>query len=224
MRFKNLAGQRFGRWTALKRSENKCGRVMWACKCDCGKVRDVISCNLVAGKTKSCGCLDVEVLVARSTTHGDTKGGYPTKEYRAWRHMLNRCHRKVEPNYNDYGGRGITVCGRWRGSYENFLEDMGRCPKEMSLDRKNNNGNYEPSNCRWATNQEQAGNKRTNVWVEGAGILMIQADWLSAMDVSRARWNGIKKRRGLTQEETLNFFLKEVPNGKCNEAREAISR
>jgi hypothetical protein len=98
--------------------------------------------------------------------HGDNRKGRRTKEYRVWAHIIGRCNNKNDASYRLYGGRGISVCERWR-VFENFLIDMGRAPEGLTLDRKDNNGNYEPSNCRWATPAQQSRNTRRNIVIDG---------------------------------------------------------
>ena len=144
-------GQRFGRLIAERKVRgHRCTR--WQCRCDCGEVRVVFVGHLTSGHTRSCGCLKT----GRKTTHGKTG----TRVHRAWGDMLSRCYNPNLPNFRYYGGRGITVCDRWRHSFEAFLEDMGEPPEGLSLDRKDNNGNYTPKNCRWATKSEQQKNRR----------------------------------------------------------------
>ena len=150
-------GQRFGRLTAIKRIAGK-----WRCRCDCGKVVRVFRENLTSGHTRSCGCLARDVTARRNrdnARHGHCKNNQSTKIYRVWSSMLERCRSPQHHAYDRYGGRGITVCDRWL-VFENFLADMGECPSGYSLDRINNDGNYEPSNCRWATDSEQNKNRR----------------------------------------------------------------
>jgi len=125
------------------------------CKCVCGTIRDVQAGNLVHGTTHGCGC----TRRSGNIKHGLSK----TPEHVAWKNMNGRCHNANRPDYIDYGGRGIVVCDRWRGEhgFENFLADVGHKPSpEHSLDRKENDGNYEPNNCHWATRQEQVLNRR----------------------------------------------------------------
>lgn len=151
--------EKYGRLTLLKEIEplyNKKVR-RFICLCDCGNEKVVMLSNLKNGSTNSCGCLNKEKVSVRSKTHGDS--GSP--EHRTWKLMKRRCDYPKGNRWIHYGGRGIKVCDRWLNSYENFLNDMGRKPTpKHSIDRINPDGNYEPSNCRWATAKEQSKNQR----------------------------------------------------------------
>jgi len=165
MRLKDLTGQKFGRLSVIERSGStkSGGNATWSCICDCGRTTTVESNTLRRGDTVSCGCWRKEILL--HTKHGESAcgtGTRPTTEYTCWVNMRLRCFNPNDQHWADYGGRGITVCERWRDSFENFLVDMGRKPTSAhSIDRwPNNDGNYELSNCRWATQKEQASNRR----------------------------------------------------------------
>lgn len=152
----DLTGKKFGRWNVISLShQNQKGLPYWKCVCDCGVKRVVRGVSLTCGESKSCGCYHKE----RVSTHNMT--GLPT--FKSWDSMKQRCTNANSPDYPKYGGRGITVCDRWLNSFDNFLEDMGQRPKSRTLDRKDNNGNYEPDNCRWATVAEQLSNRRNTV-------------------------------------------------------------
>jgi hypothetical protein len=164
MRRLDLTNQRFGRLTALAFEGSyhdgiRC-RTLWNCKCNCGSYVIVLSESLRNGKTKSCGCFRRETSAANNhqTTHGES---YRTPEYVVWTSMKQRCLDQNHKSYEYYGGRGIKVCAEWQASFSDFLADMGRRPSPThSIDRINNDGNYTPSNCRWATPHQQNNNRK----------------------------------------------------------------
>lgn len=185
MRKLELAGRKFGKLLVIEEvGKDRHGKITWLCRCECGKETNVSSSNLTSENSKSCGCVAVQKNILRNTTHGFTKRGNHTPEYHVWSSMIDRCCNPNNKRFPIYGGRGIEVCDRWLDSFENFIEDMGRRPvasikgkREYSIERINNNSNYEKSNCRWATAMEQGRNKTDNHWIEYNGMKMILQDW-----------------------------------------------
>jgi hypothetical protein len=150
----DLTNKIFNRLTVLKDTgkRNKCGHIIWECLCECGNITEVESHSLKNGNTKSCGCLSIK--------HGHTKKyGKNTITYYCWASMKSRCLNPNHERYKDYGGRGIQVCERWM-KFENFLADMGEKPNGLSIDRIDNEGHYELSNCKWSNDKDQANNRR----------------------------------------------------------------
>lgn len=181
--FKDLEGLSFNRYLVVSYAGKIKGTQMWNCVCDCGTERIAQAGNLLNGHSKSCGCFGREVTSKRSITHGESgKAG----EYQSWRSMLDRCRRPSSPAFVHYGKRGIGVCDRWL-LYKNFLADMGRKPSsDHSLDRIDNNGNYEPSNCRWATPKEQSRNRRNGRLLTWNGKTQCVAAWAEELRVGTA--------------------------------------
>ena len=159
----DLTGRLFGRWTVMRRG-TPVGEhpVRWLCRCDCGTERMVLGGTLRRGESHSCRCLSKELTIARQTKHGESVLSARTTEYTIWTKMIARCENQRDRGYPLYGGRGITVCDRWRDDFTVFLSDVGRRPSlRHSIDRyPDPHGNYEPSNIRWATSLQQGSNRR----------------------------------------------------------------
>lgn len=163
---KDMRGQQYGRLSVYEFSHSeKCNggaRAIWKCKCQCGNVKNISGDALRSGHTKSCGCLHRDCARQLNFKHGHRTVDATSSEYIAWENMRARCGNPKRPDYKNYGGRGITVCDRWRGSFPNFYADMGPKPSPVhSIDRINNDGNYDPDNCRWATRSQQRRNSRS---------------------------------------------------------------
>lgn len=169
-----LPGRQFGRLTVERIKGSIKGKRTAICSCICGKKDFVVTLSaLKAGNTRSCGCMFLEMMRGRFRTHGRSH----SVEHIAWLNIKIRCYDKKSMGYENYGGRGITVCDRWKNSFENFFADMGLRPSQKhTLDRINNNGNYEPGNCRWATHAEQSRNRRNNIIITVNGVNMCLTD------------------------------------------------
>ena len=171
---KDLTGQKFNYLTVLEYEGRKKSRTMWKCQCECGKITYVDSNSLKTGNTKACGCHQSDGW-GNNKTHGMTK----TKLYRTWQGMRNRCYRKSNKYYYNYGGRGICVCDTWKNSFEAFRDWAlsNGYDDRLMLDRIDNDGNYEPNNCRWVDRFQQMNNTRNNRILEYDGKAMTVTEW-----------------------------------------------
>lgn len=182
---KDAIGERFGRLVIVGISgKGKHGASMMITRCDCGESCTQAFGSLRAGDSKSCGCLQRELARSRLSTHGASK----TKEYKSWLKMKERCCNPNEIGFSRYGGRGIRVCERWMNDFECFLRDMGNAPTEgHTIERKDTNGDYDPSNCIWATRKQQNRNRRDTVLSIplAARIRALKADGVGRKQISR---------------------------------------
>jgi len=170
----DLTGQRFGKLVVISKTISDNYKSRWLCQCDCGNQTIVLIDNLKSGHTKSCGCFRKELRVKHNMCG--------ISVYNIWVTMNQRCNNKKHIGYKNYGGRGITVCNRWH-QFESFYKDMGDRPEGLTLERINNNSNYELSNCKWATQREQANNTRRNVIIEYLGQKKTIAQWARKLGI-----------------------------------------
>lgn len=214
--FIDLTGQKFGRLTVIKKvgcSKNK--SILWLCKCDCGNEVVVTSNNLRTGNSTSCGCFAREIRKKRCTIHGFRNA----RIYNIWRAMKQRCYNKNSKNYKNYGGRGIIVCNQWLKDFKSFYDwsMQNGYSDNLSIDRINVNGNYEPNNCRWITLQEQNNNRRSNNNLTIGNKTQNLSEWCKDLNINRHKiytlmkkgyncYNAIGKLLGFTDTQLNNFF------------------
>lgn len=200
MRNRDLTNQVFGRWTVLSKVQAPPGvKAKWLCRCSCGKEGAVFQNNLVSSISKSCGCLNLELVAARNLKHGF--GAEPLAQ--VWRDIKKRCYNPNHGSYKDYGGRGIKLADCWH-DYEVFRADVGHSPgKGYSLDRVNNDGDYAPGNVRWATWEEQATNKRSSRFLTHQGLTLTVSQWARGLGVPKSRIL-YRLRQGHSTESVLN--------------------
>ncbi len=204
----DLTGRQFGKWTVLAFAGKRNSLIFWTCRCQCGTIKDVYGSSLKNGASKTCGCGIVAATIRRSTKHGMACRGRLKVEYQTWSGMKDRCRNKNHAEYPIYGGRGIVVCERWLNSFGNFFADMGPRPSPRhSIDRIDNDGNYEPTNCRWATPIEQANNKRNNRMLSLDGETRTLPDWARLLGVSSHVLHQ-RLHRGWSVERTLRTKVK----------------
>lgn len=191
----DIKGKRFGMLTAVRYvGTNKYNQSRWLCVCDCGAVKVITRTHLIDGKTVSCG------KHAKYTLHGQRH----TRLYRIWLNMKNRCANPNDKHFDCYGGRRISVCEDWKSSFQNFREwaIANGYSDELTLDRIDVDGNYEPSNCRWSTRKEQANNKRTNVFIEWDGEVHTLKEWSRITGVNYSTLHS-RYAKGRSVEEIL---------------------
>jgi hypothetical protein len=208
---KSEIGNKYGRLTVVSHLGKKYSKGRshyWGCDCACGGYTEVSGHNLRSGAVASCGCV---FQYGPTATHGESRHGKITREYKIWQSMITRCTNPKRNNYHLYGGRGITVCDRWRNSYEAFLEDMGRAPsKKHTLDRNDNSKGYSPDNCSWETMSRQARNRRSTRMVTYQGRTMAAIDWAEEYSIKLATLTG-RLNRGWSVHQALTHPVK-TPN------------
>ena len=208
-KIKNIVGKKFGRWTVISMNEKRAmnNDTRWDCVCECGEERVVARGNLVSGRSKSCGCYNRDNHTKHGQYKGESHGVKPYGAFISWKDILHRCFNPKLKRYDDYGGRGITVCDRWAKSYDAFLEDMGPRPIGKSIDRIDNNGDYEPGNCRWATRKQQNRNKRNNIYVQLGELNMIRADWIRLLGITVSKWE-YRAKIGMSSKEIVEYHMR----------------
>lgn len=212
-RFINLIDKRFERLLVISNEGVRKGHQYWLCQCDCGNKKIVEGGNLKSGNTKSCGCFHVEQAINKNKTHGMRY----SKEYTAWESMITRCHNTKNKSYADHGGKGISVCDEWRESFQYFINHIGKAPSpNHSVDRINNNGDYEPGNVRWATRIEQANNKSNNRYITYNGKTLTLAQWESELNL-RSGLLSQRIRQGFTEEMALTKKVRNTVRNKINQ-------
>ena len=202
-RIKNLIGQKFGRLTVIKRAgSDSNGRAKWLCKCSCENESVKIGKLLLNGHCKSCGCGEYENRVNNCTSHKLSN----TRLYNIWSGMKQRCYYTRHISYHTYGGRGITVCDEWKNDFKTFYDwaITHGYRDDLSIDRIDVNGNYEPNNCRWATNAEQSRNVSNNVYVTLDGETRVIMDWCKILSIPyhKIYW---QIQKGLTPEKAFEI-------------------
>ena len=202
-RLKDLTGQRFGRLTVIERADTKGKRTMWLCKCDCGREKSIGSHNLLTGNTSSCGCLWKETVPSYNKENNTRHGDSHTKLHKAWLNMRYRCFNKRCKFYDNYGGRGITICEEW-SVYENFRDWAlaNGFANGLSIDRIDVDGNYCPENCRWVSEKVQQNNRRVNNYLTLNGTRHTIQEW---SEITGIGWTTINERlkNGWTVEKAL---------------------
>ena len=214
-RFKDRTGSTAWFLTVIELAGfNKRGSALWRCRCVCGKE---VVVQIRTTKPQSCGCKTNAIIGEKNRTHGKTR----TSEYETWCHLRRRCEDSTDRQFPDYGGRGITVCERWRNSFENFIADMGERPgPKFTIERKNNNRGYEPDNCVWATKKTQARNRRSNLvfTFSGQPRCLVEICELTGASYDIA-WKRL--RRGKSIYEAIGFV---GPNQSQREVEHAEER
>lgn len=198
-------GQKIGRLQIINTAPKKSGKPQWECSCDCGNIKMASTSFLLHSKMPSCGCYTSEIKSKNSIIHGhntDQNGKSP--EYRIWDAMIQRCTNPNCASYLDYGGRGIRVCARWM-LFQNFIADMGNRPtKRHSLERNNNDGFYEKTNCRWATRIEQQYNRRNTIKVEYNGSMLTLLEISEKLNIPLKKVRFHLREKGHSVEHMIN--------------------
>jgi hypothetical protein len=205
--FQDLTGQRFGRLTVLKRTDDYISPsgnrlVQWLCRCDCGSEKITTSASLKRGTAQSCGCLHKEKWYSIITKHGKAD----SRLYRVWKGIITRCCNNTNHAYEHYGARGITVCSEWKNDFQVFYDwaMANGYSDNLTIDRIDNNGDYTPKNCRWVTFTTQANNKRNNHYLTCNGKTMTMAEWAREIGIPYYVLQGRINQLNWSVEEALN--------------------
>lgn len=207
-------GRKFGRLTVLEAAEkDRQNKARWLCRCECGRTKDFDAYNVKSGSSLSCGCLRDETCGNNFRTHGHAKKIGKSVEYMTWLNLIARCDNPKNPAYPRYGGRGIRVCHRWN-DFAKFIQDMGQRPSpEHSIDRIDNNGDYSPDNCRWATRSQQCRNRSNTlcVTIREESVPLIDLCGSFGISPDTLRW---RLRAGWPVEKALNHPVRESNRGE----------
>lgn len=203
----DISGKRFGRLVAIEHVYTKSHNAYWSFMCDCGNIKIIPAHSVKSGNSTSCGCYQTEVTIKRLTRHNK----FGTREYNIWAAIKRRCYNLNDKEYKNYGERGITICDKWL-TFEGFWEDMQEgYSVELTIDRINVNGNYEKSNCRWATNEEQSNNMRSNLYHTHNGITLTISQWGKLLDIPHDRIRS-RLKYGWTFEEAITKPVRQMRN------------
>lgn len=198
----DLTDLKVGKLKVIKRADNDSkGRVMWLCRCECGNYKSINAYSLSKGITQSCGCLQRKQTSKANKTHGMAN----TRIYNIWCKMKERCYKRNSIEYHLYGGRGISICNEWKNDFKSFYEWAVKngYSDSLSIDRIDVNGNYEPTNCRWATSYEQNSNKRNNVVIEKNGERHTLSEWSRITGIDRRKISARIFKYGWSVERAL---------------------
>ena len=213
MNVSEMVGKRYGYLTVLHIAEkkDKSGRKYLVCKCDCGNVKIIAAGHVRSGASKSCGCKGKEAVIKRCTTHGKSN----SRLFTIWQGIKRRCNNQNDQSFDHYGGRGISMCKEWSDDFQSFYEwSMSNgYSDDLTIDRIDVNGNYEPSNCRWATRKTQSRNKRNNHFVSINGVNQCISDWCKVSPVSMTTIYQ-RIRNGWDIEKAIL-----LPNQRCLKAK-----
>lgn len=215
----DISGVQFGRWTALERGERRViGATYWLCRCECGVEREVTAASLRGGISRSCGCWKNELAAERYRAREPSLRQRYLSEHGTWTRMRRRCSNPLDKDWRLYGERGIKACERWDGSFKAFLADMGDKPSPRhSIDRIDNNGDYEPGNCRWATPKEQARNTRRTRLLTYQGQTRCLREWAEVLGMAEQTLSN-RIHRGWSVEDALTRPVdKKMSRGLANE-------
>lgn len=196
----DLTNKKFNKLTVLEYSHNLGQKVMWKCRCECGNITFVSTTNLTCNRTKSCGCYKLEEFSKRFTKHNQRH----TKLYEIWKGIKGRCLNPKHISFHNYGGRGITICDEWKKDFVSFYNwsMQNGYDENLSIDRINNNGNYEPSNCRWVDRKVQANNTRSNHFFTYNNKTKTITQWCEFFNISKGTFYS-RLKRGWSIEKAL---------------------